>query len=81
MRKELPTPKFFDKPDQATERLTEMFVDIGQARDTKLNPPSAQRAVFRKLHGVAHGWLERHDDIPEAWRVGIEQPPPGGPAC
>lgn len=71
MKKELPTPKCFDKPDQATERLTEMFVDIGQARDTKLNPPPAQRAVFRKLHGVAHGWLERHDDIPEAWRVGI----------
>lgn len=71
MDKELPIPKCFDNPAQAAERLTEMFVEIGQARDTKLNPPPAQRAVFRKLHGVAHGWLERHDDMPQEWRVGI----------
>lgn len=71
MDKELPIPKCFDDPDNAAARLTEMFVDIGQARDTKLNPPPAQRAVFRKLHGVAHGWLERHADMPAAWRVGI----------
>lgn len=71
MEKELPVPKCFDKPADAAERLTEMFVEIGQARDTKLNPPPAQRAVFRKLHGVAHGWLERHKDVPKAWQVGI----------
>jgi hypothetical protein len=69
--KELPIPKCFDNPADAAERLTEMFVDIGQARDTRLNPPPAQRAVFRKLHGVAHGRLERHDDMPQEWRVGI----------
>lgn len=23
------------------------------------------------MHGFAHGRLERHDDMPEAWRVGI----------
>jgi hypothetical protein len=71
MDKELPIPKCFDNPADAAERLTEMFVEIGQARDTRLNPPPAQRAVFRKLHGVAHGRLERRDDVPEAWRVGI----------
>lgn len=71
MKKELPIPKCFNDPAQAAERLTELFVDIGQARDTKLNPPPAQRAVFRKLHGVAHGWLERHEGLPAEWQVGI----------
>ena len=71
MEKELPIPKCFDDPADAAARLKEMFVDIGQARDTRLNPPPAQRAVFRKLHGVAHGWLERHADVPQDWRVGI----------
>ncbi len=71
MEKELPVPKCFDNPADAAERLTEMFVDIGQARDTRLNPPPAQRAVFRKLHGVAHGRLERRADLPKEWRVGI----------
>jgi len=71
MKKELPIPKCFDNPADAGKRLTEMFVDIGQARDTKLNPPPAQRAVFRKLHGVAHGWLERREDMPQEWQVGI----------
>ena len=64
-------PACFGDPDQAAERLVEMFVDIGQARDTALTPPPAERAVFRKLHGVAHARLERHADMPEAWRVGI----------
>ncbi|RYF13364.1 MAG: hypothetical protein EOO77_15640, partial [Oxalobacteraceae bacterium] len=73
MDKELPTPKCFDgtADADAAARLVEMFVEIGQARDTKLSPPPAQRAVFRKLHGVAHGRLERRSDLPEAWRVGI----------
>jgi hypothetical protein len=71
MNKELPIPKCFDDPADAAKRLTEMFVDIGQARDTRLGPPPAQRSVFRKLHGVAHGWLERRHDIPEAWKIGI----------
>lgn len=71
MEKELPIPKCFDNPADAAKRLTEMFVDIGQARDTRLNPPPAQRAVFRKLHGAANGFLERHEDMPQDWRVGI----------
>ncbi len=45
MDKELPIPKCFDNPADAAERLTEMFVEIGQARDTRLNPPPAQRGV------------------------------------
>ncbi|GGL00325.1 LodA/GoxA family CTQ-dependent oxidase [Deinococcus radiotolerans] len=71
MDKELPVPPCFNTPDTETQRLTEMFVQIGQARRTRTNPPPAERAVFRKLHGVAHGVLERHADLPEAWRQGL----------
>ncbi|MEI9851671.1 MAG: hypothetical protein WDN24_13415 [Sphingomonas sp.] len=71
MEKELPVPKCFDAPGTATERLVEMFVEMGQAKRTRVDPPPAQRAVFRKLHGVAHGHLVRHPDIPREWCVGI----------
>ena len=51
MEKELPTPKCFDKPDQATERLTEMFVDIGQ--DTyNLDPLRVREAVTERTKAV-----------------------------
>mgnify|MGYP005819086455 CR=1 FL=1 len=71
MEKEPPVPKCFETPGTATERLIEMFVEMGQAKRTRVDPPPAQRAVFRKLHGVAHGRLERRDDMPRDWRVGI----------
>lgn len=71
MDKEMPVPKCFGAPGTATERLVEMFVEMGQAKRTRVNPPPAERAVFRKLHGVAHGHLIRHSDMPESWRVGI----------
>ena len=73
MDHEPPVPPEFTREGQETQRLTEMFVEIGQARRTRTDPPPAQRAVFRKLHGVAHGYLERHADLPDAWRVGILQ--------
>ncbi len=66
-----PMPACFSGSDQAAERLVEMFIDIGQAGDIASKPPPAERSVFRKLHGVAHARLERRDDMPEAWRVGI----------
>src|SRR3546814_13146185 len=71
MEKDPPVPGCFDAPGTATERLVEMFVEMGQAKRTRVDPPPAQRAVFRKLHGVAHGRLERRDDMPQDWRVGI----------
>ncbi|MCY0095744.1 LodA/GoxA family CTQ-dependent oxidase [Hoeflea ulvae] len=71
MEKEPPVPECFETEATSAERLIEMFVEMGQAKRTRVDPPPAQRAVFRKLHGVAHGYLERHDDMPEHMRVGI----------
>ncbi|WP_394688686.1 LodA/GoxA family CTQ-dependent oxidase [Hoeflea sp.] len=71
MQKEPPVPECFEAESTSAERLVEMFVEMGQAKRTRVDPPPAQRAVFRKLHGVAHGFLERHEDMPEDWRVGV----------
>jgi hypothetical protein len=71
VKKEPRIPECFDTAESATRRLVEMFVEIAQGKRTRNNPPPAQRAVFRKLHGVAHGRLERNPNVPEAWRVGI----------
>jgi hypothetical protein len=69
--KDYPVPACFDRPEDAARRLTEMFVDMGQARRIRMGQRPAERAVFRKLHGAAHGRLERLDSMPRAWRVGI----------
>ena len=66
-----PIPPCFDQPDEASRRLREMFVEIAQAKRIRNGQMPAERAVFRKLHGVAHGRFERLADMPEAWRVGI----------
>jgi hypothetical protein len=71
IKKEPRIPECFDTSNSAGRRLVEMFVEIAQAKRTRNNPPPAERAVFRKLHGVANGHLERHPNLPEAWRVGI----------
>ena len=65
-----PTP-CFDCDNRATERLTEMFVGISQQRRIALGQRPAERPVFRKLHGVAHGWLERAKDIPDDLKIGV----------
>lgn len=57
--------------DGATARLTEMFVGIAQAKRIKLGQRPAERAVFRKLHGVAHGRLVMDKNIPKELRVGV----------
>jgi hypothetical protein len=53
-----PIPSCFDCANAPTERLVEMFVGIAQQRRIKLGQTPAERPVFRKLHGVAHGRLE-----------------------
>jgi hypothetical protein len=66
-----PVPACFDSANRATERLTEMFVDIAQQRRIELGQKPTERPVFRKLHGVAHGWLERSRNIPDDLKVGV----------
>jgi hypothetical protein len=68
---DLPIPPDFDKPDEATRRLVEMFVEIAQGKRIRNGQCPAERAVFRKLHGVAHGRFERLPEMPEPWRVGL----------
>ncbi|MGS0742156.1 LodA/GoxA family CTQ-dependent oxidase [Glaciimonas sp. GG7] len=66
-----PIPTCFDKADQAPERLTEMFVDMGQENRIKLGQRPAERSVFRKLHGVASARLVMEKTIPEDLKVGV----------
>jgi len=67
----VPIPGCFDSKDQSAERLTEMFVGIGQEDRIKLGQSPAERAVFRKLHGVASGRLVMEHDIPSDLKVGV----------
>ena len=39
----------------ATERLKEMFVEMGQKTRIEKGQKPAERAVFRKQHGIAYG--------------------------
>lgn len=64
-------PAGFDQDDQAPERLTELFVGIGQENRIKLGERPAERAVFRKLHGVASGRLVMEKNIPDELKVGV----------
>ena len=66
-----PTPACFDCANRATERLTEMFVDIAERKRIALGQMPAERPVFRKVHGVAHGWLEGARDIPDDLKIGV----------
>ncbi|HEX8393804.1 MAG TPA: LodA/GoxA family CTQ-dependent oxidase [Longimicrobium sp.] len=69
--KDFPVPACYDRPEDAARRLTEMFVEMGQANRIRMGQKPAERAVFRKLHGTARGHLERLDSMPEEMRVGI----------
>ncbi len=66
-----PIPACYDAPDQETERLVQMFVDIAQGKRIAQGQNPAQRAVFRKLHGVAHGYIEPHPSAPPNSLVGM----------
>lgn len=54
-----------------TQRLKEMFVEMGQKTRIENGQSPAQRAVFRKQHGIAYGEFSINKDIPEAYKVGI----------
>jgi len=64
-------PSCFDCAGQATERLADMFVGIVQKHRLELGQNPAERAVFRKLHGVAHGWFEIRPDLPGHLKEGV----------
>ena len=68
---DFPVPPCFDAAGGAADRLTDMFVRMGQARRIATGQVPAERAVFRKVHGVAHGRFEPLESVPPEWRVGF----------
>ncbi|RKH66254.1 LodA/GoxA family CTQ-dependent oxidase [Corallococcus llansteffanensis] len=64
-------PDSFDCEGQPTERLVEMFVRMTQENRIRLGQTPAERAVFRKLHGVAHGHFEILPGVDRKLRTGI----------
>ncbi len=54
-----------------TQRLKEMFVEMGQKTSIEKGQQPAERAVFRKQHGIAYGHFEVNKDIDEKFKVGI----------
>ena len=66
-----PIPPCFDQPAKAPERLTELFVGIAQGQRIAMGQTPAERAVFRKLHGVVSGRLDMRPDMPDALKVGV----------
>jgi hypothetical protein len=64
-------PPCFDCAGEPTRRLDEMFVGMVQAKRLALGQRPAERAVFRKLHGVVHGTLEMLPNLPAELKVGV----------
>ncbi|WP_428740517.1 LodA/GoxA family CTQ-dependent oxidase [Tenacibaculum sp.] len=56
---------------QVTQRLKEMFVEMGQKTRIENGQQPAERAVFRKQHGIAYGRLVVNKDIEEKFKIGI----------
>lgn len=54
-----------------TQRLKEMFVEMGQKTKIEKGQKPAQRAVFRKQHGIAYGHFRIKKDIAPEYKVGI----------
>lgn len=54
-----------------TQRLKEMFVEMGQKTRIENGQKPAQRAVFRKQHGIAYGNFVINKDIPDQYKIGI----------
>lgn len=69
-KKDVP-PACFGADQQATERLKELFIDKVQIARLHTGQCPAERAVFRKLHGVAHAELVMLPDRPADLRVGF----------
>lgn len=54
-----------------TKRLEEMFVEMGQKTKIENGQKPAERAVFRKQHGIVYGNFIINKDIPQEYKVGI----------
>ncbi len=54
-----------------TQRLKEMFVEMGQKTRIEKGQKPAERAVFRKQHGIAYGKFIINKDIRPEFKVGI----------
>ncbi len=54
-----------------TKRLKEMFVEMGQKTRIERGQKPAERAVFRKQHGIAYGNFVINKDIDESFKQGI----------
>ena len=54
-----------------TKRLKEMFVEMGQKTRIEKGQSPAERAVFRKQHGIAYGDFVINKDIPKKFKKGI----------
>lgn len=54
-----------------TQRLKEMFVEMGQKTRIENGQKPAERAVFRKQHGIAYGNFIINKDIEEKFKIGI----------
>lgn len=54
-----------------TQRLKEIFVEMGQKTRIENGQKPAERAVFRKQHGIAYGRFEINKNIDEKFKVGI----------
>lgn len=53
------------------EGLKKLFVDYFQGRQIATGEVPAQRPVFRRMHGVAHGTFVVRADLPQELRVGV----------
>jgi len=54
-----------------TERLKEMFVEMGQKTRIEIGQKPAERAVFRKQHGIAYGTFNIKQDINPEFKMGV----------
>jgi hypothetical protein len=53
------------------EETRRLFVDVVQRGIIAAGVKPAPRPVFRKLHGIAHGSLQLHSDLPDRFRHGL----------
>lgn len=54
-----------------TQRLEEMFVEMGQKTRIENGQNPAERPVFRKQHGIAYGTFTINKDIDPKFKIGI----------
>lgn len=54
-----------------TQRLKEMFVEMGQKTRIENGQQPAERAVFRKQHGITYGKFIIDENIDEKFKIGI----------